>query len=133
MLKIFSLCAPLLFLLILVYGCNVKSDVVYQSEDLGKVLYQYKDNSGCDLEAVDKNIAQLYLQIERRELLPLKAMYQENDAFIMKIKTLPALVIIKNDAKWYIPLTKGSEWIFVNVNDTVNVFKYPKVFRQLCK
>ncbi|PQJ67033.1 hypothetical protein [Photobacterium angustum] len=133
MLKMFSSCAPLLFLLMLTYGCNVKSDVVYQSEDLGKILYQYKDNNGCDLEAVDKNIAQFYLQIERRELLPLKATYQENDAFIMKIKTLPALVIIKNDAKWYIPLTKGSEWIFVNVNGTVNVFKYPKVFRQLCK
>ena len=133
MLKTLSSCVPLLFLLMLTYGCNVKSDVVYQSEDLGKILYQYKDNNGCDLQAVDKNIAQFYLQIERRELLPLKTTYQENDAFIMKIKTLPALVIIKNDAKWYIPLTKGSEWIFVNVNDTVNVFKYPNVFRQLCK
>lgn len=133
MLKRFSSCAPLLFLLMLTYGCNVQSDVVYQSEDLGKVLYQHKDNNGCDLQAVEKNIAQFYLQIERRELLPLKAMYQENDAFIMKIKTLPALVIIKNNAKWYIPLTKRSEWIFVNVNDTVNVFKYPNVFRQLCK
>ncbi|PSV31160.1 MULTISPECIES: hypothetical protein [unclassified Photobacterium] len=133
MLKMFSSCAPLLFLLMLTYGCNVKSDVVYQSKDLGKVLYQHKDNNGCDLEAVDKKIAQFYLQIERRELLPLKAMYQESDAFIMKIKTLPALVIIKNDAKWYIPLIKGSDWIFVNVNDTVNVFKYPEVFRQLCE
>ncbi|WP_252858193.1 hypothetical protein [Photobacterium angustum] len=54
MVKTLSSCAPLLFLLMLIYGCNVKSDVVYQSEDLGKVLYQHKDNNGCDIQAVEK-------------------------------------------------------------------------------
>ncbi|WP_305419742.1 hypothetical protein [Photobacterium leiognathi] len=133
MLKVFSASAPLLFLLMLTYGCNVKSDVIYQSERIGKVTYHHKDNSGCDLKDVDKKIAQFYRQIERRELVPLKAMYQEDEPFIVKIKTLPSLVVNNNDAKWYIPLSTGSEWIFVNVNGTVNVFKYPDVFRQLCE
>ncbi|WP_305415824.1 hypothetical protein [Photobacterium leiognathi] len=133
MLKVFSASAPLLFLLMLTYGCNVKSDVIYQSERIGKVMYHHKDNSGCDLKDVDKTIAQFYRQIERRELVPLKAMYQEDEPFIVKIKTLPSLVVNNNDTKWYIPLSTGSEWIFVNVKGTVNVFKYPDVFRQLCE
>ncbi|WP_419205597.1 hypothetical protein [Photobacterium leiognathi] len=133
MLKVFSASAPLLFLLMLTYGCNVKSDVIYQSERIGKVTYHHKDNSGCDLKDVDKNIALFYQQIERRELVPLKAIYQEDDPFIRELTILPSISIHKGEADWYIPLTPSSQWIYVKSKGTINVFSYPESLKTLCK
>ncbi|PSW57881.1 hypothetical protein [Photobacterium leiognathi] len=133
MLKVFSASAPLLFLLMLTYGCNVKSDVVYQSEHIGKVTYHHKDNSGCDFKDVDKTIAQFYRQIERRELVPLKAMYQEDEHFIRELTMLPSISIHKGGVEWYIPLAPSSQWIYVKSKGIINVFAYPESLKTLCK